>query len=523
MTIDTSKQSQLTSQVQHSILYVRPYVAELVELLPQPPCFSDLLLDQVMTTLTKGREEYQLLPFFYEHLTSKDDIAFRHEVWRDLDINSVATGLRSFTNEMHVVRQRLSWAQKTRFTQHQRAIHLDAVSHYCNAVEHLSTTLCTNDVASRALLEFRKIVTNYTTSREFESLVRESQLLQTKLSEIRYGINVHGTHVRVLRYDGEADYGAEIEEAFERFQQGSVTDYRLKFSDWPDMNHVEAQVADRVALLFREVFSQLQSFCERTRAFIDDDLGTFDREIQFYFAYLDFIGPLKANGLPFCLPKVHDTKAIFARETFDIALASKLAIQKAPVVRNDFSLDTVERIIVISGPNQGGKTTFSRTFGQIHFLASLGCPVPGEQASLFLFDDLYTHFGKEEDSTFESGKLEDDLLRIQKVLQRATSRSIIIMNEIFASTTTQDALALGTKVLKKVIALDALCVVVTFIDELTLLDPSIVSMTSSVNPDNPVERTFKIVRNPADGLAYAMSIAEKYGLTYDRLRKRISP
>jgi hypothetical protein len=64
---------------------------------------------------------------------------------------------------------------------------------------------------------------------------------------------------------------------------------------------------------------------------------------------------------------------------------------------------------------------------------------------------------------------------------------------------------------------------VTFIDELSLLGPSIVSMTSSVNPDNPVERTFKVIRHPADGLAYAISIAEKYDLTYDRLRKRLGP
>lgn len=523
MTAGTLNQSGLKTEVRHSILYQRAYDPGLLEFLPEPTCFSDLLLDQVTDTITKGREDYQLLPFFYDHLTSQDDVAFRHEVWRDLDIDAVATGLRLFTSEMRDVRQRNSWAEKTHYVQHRRGIHLDAVTRYCEAVKRLSATLESSEIRSRALLAVRDVVADYASSATFEGLDRESQELKTKLSEVRYSLNVRGPHVRVLRYDGEADYGVEIEEAFERFQQGAVSDYRLKFSDWPDMNHVESQIADRVALLFRDVFSELQSFCERTNSFVDSTVSSFNREIQFYFAYLDYIAPLKARALSFCLPEVHESKASFAKETFDLALAAKLATQGTSVITNDFNLNGVERIIVISGPNQGGKTTFSRTFGQLHFLASLGCPVPGETASLFLFDELFTHFGKEEDPTFQSGKLEDDLLRIQDVLKRATSKSVIIMNEIFASTTTQDALVLGTKVLEKVIELDALCVMVTFIDELSLLGPSIVSMTSSVNPDNPVERTFKVIRHPADGLAYAISIAEKYDLTYDRLRKRLGP
>ena len=82
-----------------------------------------------------------------------------------------------------------------------------------------------------------------------------------------------------------------------------MTDYRLKFSDWPDMNHVEASISDRVALLFGDVFAALQLFCERTGTFIDRNISSFEREIQFYLAYLDFIEPLKSVGLSFCLPE----------------------------------------------------------------------------------------------------------------------------------------------------------------------------------------------------------------------------
>ena len=97
----------------------------------------------------------------------------------------------------------------------------------------------------------------------------------------------------------------------------------------------------------------------------------------------------------------------------------------------------------------------------------------------------------------------------------------MILNEIFASTTVHDARFLGTKLLTKVMRLDALGVYVTFVDELASLGEQVVSMMSTIIPDNPAERTYQVVRKPADGLAYALALAEKHDVTYERLRERL--
>jgi DNA mismatch repair ATPase MutS len=287
------------------------------------------------------------------------------------------------------------------------------------------------------------------------------------------------------------------------------------------MNHVEAAIMDRVARLFPETFSRLEQYPERHRGYLDQVSATFDREVQFYLAYIEFKRRFEKAGLPFCYPAVTASKEIHTDNTFDLALANTLVDRRQPVVTNSFFLKGQERIVVVSGPNQGGKTTFARTFGQLHHLGCLGCPIPGTDAKLFLFDKMYTHFERQEDLQNLSSKLEDELKRIYRILGQATGNSILIMNESFLSTTLNDALFLSKEIMHRIVRLDMLCVTVTFLDELTSLSHSAVSMVSTVDAKDPVLRTFKIVRRPADGHAYAAAIAQKYRLTQNAITERI--
>jgi DNA mismatch repair protein MutS len=487
-----------------------------------PDFFDDLNLDQVVDAITAGKEEYNLKPFFYTSLHEADLIRYRQEVMQDLENSARFEVVKSFAEEMRAMRQHLAQVDKLYYKQQKQSWFLDAVDIYCDAVASLARSLSGLDLESRGFAGLREYLSSYSQSAAFTTLVQETKKVKADLASVQYCVLIKGDRFTVRNYASEADYSAQVENTFAKFKQAGVKDYRAKFPTEPEMNHIEAKVLEFVSQLYGEIFSELKNYCSRNNNYLDETVSAFDREVQFYMAYLEYMLRIKKAQLSFCYPQVSDRdKQIFAKETFDLALAQTIINEKSSIICNDFYLKGKERIFVVSGPNQGGKTTFARMFGQLQFLGALGCPVPGREARLFLFDKLLTHFEKEENIEDLRGKLEDDLIRIHAILEQAGPNSIVIINEIFTSTTANDALFLSKKVLQRLIELDSLSVCVTFIDELASLSEKTVSVASTVIPENPSVRTFKVIRKPTDGLAYAISIAEKYRVTYRDLRARI--
>lgn len=402
--------------------------------------------------------------FFYACLNRVDAIKYRHEVMRDLENDSLFKRVNDFAGQMREMRANLARVQKMHYLEQKQAWFLDAIQNYCSNIKSFATDLSNADLKSRGFAGFRDFLTYYAASPPFMSLVAETEKLKADLAKVQYSVLIKGSSFTVRRHDSEIDYSADVEATFDKFKQGAVRDYRVKFSAGEDMNHVEAKILEFVAKLHPEVFVPLTEYCTRHAEYLDQTVAEFDREIQFYVAYLDYISPLRRHHLQFCYPRVSDRgKEVYDYEGFDIALAQKLTQEKLPAVPNDFHLSGRERVLVVSGPHQGGKTTFARAFGLLHYLASIGCPVPGSKAQLSLFDQLFTHFEREEKVENLRGKLEDDLVRIHHILERASPRSIVVMNEVFTSTTLQDEIFLSLKIMEKIAALDLLCVWVTFV------------------------------------------------------------
>lgn len=488
----------------------------------QPGFFGDLNLDQLAEIITSGKDEYDLKPFFYTSLNTVDEIIYRQQIIQDLENPALFSHLLRFAEQIQDMQISLKKAVKSDYKEQRERLFLDAVEVYCKAVYGLNENLSAVIIKSAGMLSFRKYLINYIESTTYTLLFAETNELLANLSAVTYAVRVKDLQLQVRPFSSESDYTAEVVKTFARFKRDPVKDYRSNFQSKLEINEVEASILKGVATIYPELFRSLETFSAKYFDFADETLMRFDREIHFYIAWLQFITPQKQSGLPFCYPEVSATnKEVFDIDGFDVVLANKLVRENIEVVCNSFHLQGRERIIIVSGPNQGGKTTFARTFGQVHYLASIGCSVPGTKASLFLFDQLFTHFEKEESLHTQHSKFEDDLVRIHDSLQKSTSHSIIIMNEILSSTALQDAVLLSKKILQKIDTLDALSVWVTFIDELVLASEKTVSMVGTVVPEKPSERTFKVTRKPADGLAYALSIAEKHQVTYDLLKERI--
>lgn len=493
-----------------------------------PDYFKDLNLDQVILSVTQRRSDFGLEPFFFTPLRDIDTIVYRQEIMRDLDAPELLTRIKLFAKTIYDIQRGMAEMQKHLLNADSyhnnyltRGRYLNAAERYCNAVSSFIEETNPNTLNSRGLKSFWEYMSSYGTSDAFLALTAYIKKLRVNLATVKYCMLIRNDNIRVRKYEQQEDHSKQIPEIFDKFKQSATKDYRHTFREEPHAEHVEAAVLDMVARWYKDVFEDLNRFCAQHMDFVDNTIARFAHEVQFYIAWHEYIGSFRRVGLSFCYPKICTTKEhIYSLGGFDLALARSL-LSHGTVVTNDFSLDTPERAIVITGPNQGGKTTFARTFGQLHHLACIGCCVPGTDAALFLFDHIYTHFGREEDLSTLSGNLQDDLIRLHRVFENASEDSIIIINEIFSSAALQDALLLAKRMMDKVVSLGALAVCVTFLDELASHSAETVSMMSTVRQDDPTQRTYKIVRQSADGLAYAIHIAEKHGLTYESLCRRL--
>jgi len=484
-----------------------------------PESLRDLGLARVLDDIASSRETREVLA---APLRDAALIRYRQEVMRDLESAELRRAVSVFRDGMHAMRVRFPEAASPTYAYVRERARLEAAVHYVRAMTGLADALRRPALASQGLLALRAHLQRTVSSASFQRLARESESLSARLSELRYVLIVSGRRVTVRDLRSDESVRDAIERVFGRFIEGMPSEVDTRAYEPGGMSRVQAQIVERLARLHPEPFAALERFAARGDAFPDPTMERFDREVGFYLDVLEYLEPLRDAGLPICFPEVGENRTpLRCKQTYDVALARRLVQEGGTVVLNDIELRDQERIFVVTGPNQGGKTTFARTVGQVHYLAGLGCPVPGTEALLCPFDHLATHFERGERAQDLRGKLTDELVQVRRILDAVTPSSIVILNETFSSTTLSDARFLGGRLLAKLSELDLRAVYVTFVDELASFDEKTVSVVSTVEPDEPAIRTFRLERRPADGAAHALAIARRHGVTFEQILERL--
>jgi DNA mismatch repair ATPase MutS len=155
-------------------------------------------------------------------------------------------------------------------------------------------------------------------------------------------------------------------------------------------------------------------------------------ELAFYIGCLNLYEQLAQMGEPvsFPLPVAPNERRHSCKGLYDVCLALTM---KQKIVGNALNADNKE-LVIITGANQGGKSTFLRSIGLSQLMMQCGMFAPAESFSFNVCDGLFTHFKREEDATMKSGKLDEELSRMSGIVDNLTSNSMLLFNESFAAT-----------------------------------------------------------------------------------------
>ncbi len=167
---------------------------------------------------------------------------------------------------------------------------------------------------------------------------------------------------------------------------------------------------------------------------IIDFFETLKEEMAFYIGAYNLYKTIIQKGYPTCFPKINMP---FEREFSGLIDLSLMLVSNKKIVGNGVELKN-KKAVFITGANQGGKTTFLRGVGVAQVLFQAGLFVPAESFSSHINSGIFTHFKREEDTSLKSGKLDDELKRMDRIAEKLRKGSLVLMNESFASTNEQE-------------------------------------------------------------------------------------
>ncbi|MDQ6674662.1 MAG: hypothetical protein M3069_28660 [Chloroflexota bacterium] len=289
--------------------------------------------------------------------------------------------------------------------------------------------------------------------------------------------------------------------------------------------------------LLTQVVAPVHHALDRFARFQTDAVSQLGADLGFLLGAARLVERLRCAGLPMCCPThlpAEDRCAELAN-AYDMSLALSQSASHQAMVTNAVRFDAdIGRVWVLTGPNRGGKTTYTRGVGLAQVLFQAGLFVPASSARMSPVDAIFTHFPTGEQTRPGLGRLDVEAERLAAIFHQATPHSLILLNEALAGTSALEALDLARGIVRGLRLLGARAIYVTHLHELasnvdeinatTPGDGTVASLLADSSSDDArmdaptgARRTYRIVPRPPQGVSFAAEIAEQHGVSYSQL------
>ncbi|HEY9059021.1 MAG TPA: hypothetical protein VIO64_00735 [Pseudobacteroides sp.] len=295
--------------------------------------------------------------------------------------------------------------------------------------------------------------------------------------------------------------------------------------------------------IIKPISSEIAYFTKINSGF----LAKLEPELKFFIGSARFIGRIQALGLHMCKPEIvsKEQRVFNVEGIYNINLALFMHYKQPSVfltsmiVTNDVNFDNSGRIFILTGPNRGGKTTYTQAIGLTQIMAQIGLYVPAAKAKISPVDMIYTHFPTEEKPDSNLGRLGEESKRLEEIFKKATRYSLVLLNESLSSTSAGESLYIAKDIVCALKLLGVRAVFATHLHDLALDldffnknklgDSRVISLVSGVyNVEDAIKnnneiaiRTYKIIPGPPLGNSYARDIASRFGISLDNLVKTL--
>jgi len=416
---------------------------------------------------------------------------------------------------------------------------------YVSCIETLNAGFVSikDKIESESFRRLSDVITELFESEYFKELCKKLETLSSHVNDVKsitVGVNLD----RQLR---PASAGV-ISVNSEQFKSGKMLDKILRFSLKNDAFTCIAELSPfgkgqsenrREALIgafngaIEEIFrSSVKGWRNIVGEYVLDNTDFLLRllpEIEFVTRATELMNELASHpGCKITMPEVmpKEAKAFSAMGLYNPRVALMIDDE---IVTNDFEFDDNARIYVLTGPNRGGKSVITVAVGASQALCQLGLPVPAESATISVADGIFTHFPEGADDTIDKGRLGEECARLREIFDFSTENSLILLDESLSSTGAYEATYIASEILSGFAVEKCRGIFSTHLHDLAASVGEInqrsrehggIAIDTLVAGIEEGKRSFKIYRAKPDGKSYAKDIADKYGLSFERLIKR---